>query len=114
MERENNLINPKSIVSLESLPIENVKIFRYLGEEVKSDKLSIGDAKIDLRINIAQGIFYDIIKKLTNFKIHLSTRVMIFNSLKLSILLLPNPEFVTRSNAKINLRMFICYKTCEK
>ena len=63
------------------MPTKNVKTFRYLGDEVKFDEPSTGDAEIDLRINIAQGKVYEIIKKLTNFKIHLSTRVMIFNSL---------------------------------
>ena len=81
IEKDYDYVYPESIVSLENIPIENVEMFRYLGDEVKYDEPSTGDAEIDLRINIAQAKFYEIIKKLTNFKIHLSTRVMIFNSL---------------------------------
>ena len=81
VEKEFNSIYTESIGSLENLPIENVKVFRYLGDEVKFDEPTTGDAEIDLRISIAQGKFYEIIKKLTNFKRHLSTRVIIFNSL---------------------------------
>lgn len=81
-EKDFNCTYPDSIISLDGVPIENVnKIFRYLGDEIKFDELSTEDAEIDLRINIAQAKFYEIIKKLTNFKIHLNTRVMIFNSL---------------------------------
>ena len=81
VEKEFDSNYPESIVSLENVPIENVKTFRYLGDGVKFDEPSTGDAEIDLRINIAQGKFYETNKKLTNFEIHLSTRVMIFNSL---------------------------------
>ena len=72
---------PKSIVTLEDQPIENVKQFRYLGDEVRFNEPSTGDTEVDLRINIALAKFYEIIKKLTNYKIRLSTRVLILNSL---------------------------------
>jgi len=110
VEKEFNSSYPESIVSLEDMPIENVKIFRYLGDEVKFDEPSTGDAEIDLRINIAQGKFYELIKKLTNFKIHLSTRVMIFNSL-VTNLLVPNLEFIRGSNAKD--KFCICFNATE-
>ena len=54
-----------------------MKQFRYLGDEVRFDEPSTGDAESDLRISIAQAKFYEIIKKLTSFKIHLNTRVLI-------------------------------------
>ena len=72
---------PKSIVTLENQPVENVMQFRYLGDEVKYNELSTGDAEVELRITAAQAKFYEILKKLTNMKIRLSTRVLILNSL---------------------------------
>jgi len=72
---------PDAIASLEGQPIENVKTFRYLGDEIKYDEPSTGDAEVDVRINIAESKFYEIIKKLTNYNTHLQTRVLIFNSL---------------------------------
>ena len=81
MERNYNSTYPESIVTLEDQPVQNVKQSRYLGDAVRFDEPSTGDAEIDLRISITQAKFYEIIKKLTNFKIHLNTRVLIFNSL---------------------------------
>ena len=76
-----NSVYPKSIVTLEKQPIENVETFRYLGDEIKFNEPSTGDAEVDLRINIAEAKFYQIIKKLVNYKIYLKTRVLILNSL---------------------------------
>ena len=81
LERNYNSTYPESIATLEDQPIENVKQFRYLGDEVRFHEPSTGDAEIDFRISIAQAKFYEIIEKLTNFKIHLNTKVLIFNSL---------------------------------
>ena len=81
VERNYNSTYPESIVTLEDQPIANVKQFRYLGNEVRFDEPSTGDAEIDLRISIAQTKFTKSSKKLTTFKIHLNTRVLMFNSL---------------------------------
>ena len=40
----------------------------YLGDEIKFDEPLTGNAEFDLRICIAEAKFYEIIKKLTNFK----------------------------------------------
>ena len=63
VERNYHSTYPESIVTLEDQPIENVKQFRYLGDEVRFDEPSTGDAESDLRISIAQAKFYEIIKK---------------------------------------------------
>ena len=48
-------IYPKSIASLNNIPIENVTNFRYLGDEIKYDEPSTGDAEINLRIDVAEN-----------------------------------------------------------
>ena len=45
---------PKSIASLNNIPIENVTNFRYLGDEIKYDEPSTGDAEINLQIDVAE------------------------------------------------------------
>ena len=72
---------PKSISSLEGKPIENVKLFRYLGSEIKHDEDYTGDAEINLRIDCAEGKFYQLGKKFMNFNIALSTRIKLLHSL---------------------------------
>ena len=51
---------PKSIVTLNNIPIENVTNFRYLGDEIKYDESSTGDAEINLRIDVAENKFYEL------------------------------------------------------
>ena len=43
---------PDNIVKLRNMNIENVQSFRYLGDEIKYDEPSTGDAEIDLRIAV--------------------------------------------------------------
>ena len=72
---------PDSIATLDNNPIENVMMFRYLGDEIKYDEPSTGDAEIELRIDIAEGKFYERSKKLLNHRILLQTRIKILNSI---------------------------------
>ena len=46
---------PENVVNLHIKPIENVKIFRYLGDDIKYDEPSTGDAEVNLRIVVAEG-----------------------------------------------------------
>ena len=55
--------HPKSIASLNNPPIENVTNFRYLGDEIKYDEPSTGDAEINLRIDVAENKFYELGEK---------------------------------------------------
>ena len=72
---------PESILSLDGERIDNVKTFKYLGSQVQYDQPTTGDTEITCRIDMAESKFYEHGKKLMNFKIHLSTRVSILNSL---------------------------------
>ena len=72
---------PESILSLDGERIDNVKTFKYLGSQVQYDQPSTGDTEITCRIDMAESKFYEHGKKLMNFRIHLSTRVSILNSL---------------------------------
>ena len=72
---------PHSFVNLNGKAIENVKIFKYLGDQIKYDESSTGEAELDLRIMLAEAKFNEIVKKLTNQHIYLKTRVHILNSL---------------------------------
>ena len=70
---------PESIVKLNDQVIENVEVFRYLGDDIRFDQPSTGDAEIDLRIAVAQNKYNQMSKKLQNRKIYLKTRVYIMN-----------------------------------
>ena len=61
-------IHPKSIASLNNIPIENVTNFRYLRDEIKFDEPSTGDAEINLRIDVAENKFYELRKKRSTTK----------------------------------------------
>ena len=72
---------PTSIVNIHGKPIDNVKIFKYLGCHIKYDEASTGDSEINLRIDAAEHMFYTLGNKIMNHKIMLSTRIKIFNAL---------------------------------
>ena len=46
---------PESIVDLDNVPVENVRTFRYLGDAIKFNESTTGDAEIDLRISVAEN-----------------------------------------------------------
>ena len=72
---------PETIVSIDNTPLDNVKIFKYLGCNIKYDEPSTGDSELEFRIDTAQNKFYELGKKMMNHKIHLATRVKIMNAL---------------------------------
>ena len=72
---------PSSIVSVNGKEVENVVTFKYLGSQVRNDEHMTGETEITTRTDMAEAKFYEHGKKLMNFKIHLSTRIMILNSL---------------------------------
>ena len=61
--------------------VENVKVFKYLGSQVHYGQHTTGDTEITTGIDMAESKFYKYGKKLMNFKIKLSTRILILNSL---------------------------------
>ena len=78
---DGNQSYPDTVCNLNGNPIENVKKFRYLGNDIQYDQSSTGDAEVDLRIAVAENKFNELFKKLTNRKINLHTRVQIMNSI---------------------------------
>ena len=72
---------PSTICKLDGKDLENVKVFRYLGSQIRFDESTTGNEEIELRIDSAETKFYEIGKKIMNFKIALNTRVKILNSL---------------------------------
>ena len=72
---------PSTIVDLENVSIENVKVFQYLGSYIHFNQANTGDEEINMRIDSAECKFYAMGKKLMNYKIFLSTRVKMLNSL---------------------------------
>ena len=72
---------PNTISTLNQMPIENVKIYDYLGCVIKYDEPSACEAELQLRIDAAQSKFYEVGKYLMNFRIALDTRVKLLNSL---------------------------------
>ena len=48
---------PENIVKLCNEDVENVKVFRYLGNDIKCNKPSTGDMEIDLRTSVAENKF---------------------------------------------------------
>ena len=48
---------PDNIVKLCDEDVENVKVFRYLGDDIKFNQPSTGDTEIDLRTSVAENKF---------------------------------------------------------
>ena len=48
---------PKTIASLNEIPVENVETFKYLGCQIKFNEQGTGDTKIQLRINASEAKF---------------------------------------------------------
>lgn len=72
---------PSSIVSMDGEEVKNVVTFEYLGSQVRNDEHMTGETEIIMRIDMAEAKFYEHGKKLMNFNIDLSTRILILNSL---------------------------------
>ena len=66
------------IVKLNDQVIENVEVFRYLGDDIRFDQPSTGDAEID-EIAVTQKKHNQMSKNLQNRKIYLKIRVYIMN-----------------------------------
>ena len=70
---------PENIVKLCDEDVENVKVFRYLGDDIKFNQPSTGDTEIDLRTSVAENKFSQIARTLCNRNTVLETRVYILN-----------------------------------
>ena len=76
-----NIVYPTTIASLADESLENVKIYRYLGCDIKYDESTTGDTELNLRIDAATNKFYSNSKNLLNYKIYLKTKILMINSL---------------------------------
>ena len=72
---------PTTIAKLNGENIENVKVFCYLGCNIKYNEPGTGDSELEFRIDCAESKFYQLSKKFFNHKIAIKTRVKIFNAL---------------------------------
>ena len=72
---------PTTIAKLNEENIENVKVFCYLGCNIKYNEPGTGDSELEFRIDCAESKFYELSKKFFNHKIAIKTRVKIFNAL---------------------------------
>ena len=70
---------PENIVKLCDEDVENVKVFRYLADDIKFNQPSTGDTEIDLRTSVAENKFSQIARTLCNRNTILETRVYILN-----------------------------------
>ena len=92
---------PTIVASLNNGSIDNVKIFKYLGCNLKFDEATTGDSELELRIDAAQAKFYELGKKIFNYRIQLLTRITIFNALVRSRLTFSCQTW-TATNEQIN------------
>ena len=60
---------PTTISMLNGKQVENVKIFRYLGCQIKYDEPGTGDTETELRIDCAECKFYELGRQFMNHKI---------------------------------------------
>ena len=72
---------PSTIATLNGEDLENVKVFRYLGSDIKFDESSTGEAELNLRTDAATGKFYTHSRNMMNQKIYMKIRVSMLNSL---------------------------------
>ena len=72
---------PENIISLNDIPIKNVRSFKYLGVWLSFDEIHIGEREVNYRRNCAKGAFAEHRKMLTNRNIQLQTRINFLNGL---------------------------------
>ena len=72
---------PTSIAVLGERRIENAKMYRYLGSEIRFDEHTTGETEMNLRSDAAECKFYSLAKNLLNMKINVKIRVNMLNSL---------------------------------
>ena len=72
---------PTTIGLLRGKELDNVKIYRYLGCEIKFDEPTTGTTELNLRAEVAECKFYSLSRSMMNKKINLKTRTTMLNSL---------------------------------
>ena len=72
---------PGSFSALNNKPVENVRVFRYLGDDIKYDQSATGDAELSLRISSAEAAFAQHKSRFTNKNTWLHVKVDILNAI---------------------------------
>ena len=72
---------PSTISSINDVALDNVKVFKYLGSNIKYNEENTGDSELEFRIDTAQAKLYELGKKMFNYRIHLPTRIKLLNAL---------------------------------
>ena len=103
-----NFNKTKVICSLEGGKIDNVKMFQYLGSNINFNESLTGDGELNQRIESAESKYYQHAKKLMNHKIHLATRVTIYNALIRSRLTYGCQTWTLNSSQLRRLSSFHC------
>ena len=85
-----------------------VKVFKYLGANIHFRESATGDTEINQRIESAECKFYEHAKKFMNFKINLTTRVRILNSLVRSRLTYGSQTWNINSTQQTRINGFYC------
>ena len=70
---------PKSIISINKIPLNNTRTFKYLGVWNTANDIPIGKTELDYRINSAKCAFAEHRGMLTNKNITLRTRITFLN-----------------------------------
>ena len=72
---------PATISSLNNVGLDNVRVFKYLGSNIKFNEENTVDSELEFRIDTAQAKLYELRKKMFNHRIHLLTRIKLLNAL---------------------------------
>ena len=72
---------PDTIVHMAGEIIDNVKVFRYLGCDIRYDQQNTGDSEIELRVDCAESKLYQHARQFFNRNVSIKTRTKIFNAL---------------------------------
>ena len=71
---------PTSIITIDSINIKNVEVFKYLGVKIDQKDYKTGENEIKYRINQANAKFRELDHLFTNHTIKLGTRLMFYNA----------------------------------
>ena len=71
---------PTTISSINDVALDNVKVFKYLGSNIKYNEENTGDSELEFRIDTAQAKLYEL-GKMFNYRIYLPTRIKLLNAL---------------------------------
>ena len=72
---------PKTVITFQEKKVENVETLRFLGSQINFKEIGTGDVELDYRIQSANGKFHEFKNVFQNPRLHITTKMMYFNSL---------------------------------